>query len=84
MVIELNKALCEANTRRMMLHAKDAAADYDSIIIVADDTNVLMVNVAVQARIDFNMYTYGTRARTRHLMSRKCVQLLHKKNVLLC
>ena len=49
------KVLDEADTR-MLLYAKHAAADYDSIIIVADGTDVLMLSIAVQARIDCNIY----------------------------
>ena len=72
-VNELNKVQAETDTR-MLLHA---AADYDSIMIVAVDTDVLMFSMVVQARIDCNIYTYGTRARTRNLMPIKYVPLLH-------
>ena len=79
---EQQKVQDEEDTH-MLLHANHAAADYDSIITVADDTEVLMLSMAVQAHIDNNINTYGTRARTRNLMSRKRVQLLHKEHVLL-
>ena len=53
----------EADTR--LLYAKQAAADYDSIIIFADDTDVLIISMAVKARIDRNLYVkYDTRVWT--------------------
>ena len=60
-MIELQKVQDVADTR-MLLYAKHAAADYDSIIIVEDVTDVLMLSVAVQARNDCNIYTYSSRA----------------------
>ena len=46
----------------MLLHAIHAAADYESIIVVAGDTDVLILCMAVQARIGCNFYvTCGTR-----------------------
>ena len=72
-VNELQKVQDEADNR-MLLHAKHAAADYDSIIIVADNTDVFMLSNGCSS----------SRARIRNLMPRKCVQLLHKEHVLFC
>ena len=79
----VKKVQNETDTR-LLLHTKLTAVGYDSIIIVVDDTDVLMLSMTVQARIDCYTYTYGTRATTRNFMPRKCVQLLHKEHVLLC
>ena len=63
-VNEMKTAQEEADTR-MLLHAKQAAADYDSIIVVTGDIDVLILCMVVQARIDCNLYVKcGTRART--------------------
>lgn len=52
----------------LLLHAKHAAVDYDSIIIVADDTDLLVLSMAFQDRIDCNLYMEcGTRTKTRIL-----------------
>ena len=53
-VNEVKTAQEEADTR-ILLHAKHAAADYGSITIVTDDTDVLILCIAVQARIGCNL-----------------------------
>ena len=57
----------------MLTLAKQAAVDYDSIIIVADDTDVLILCMAAQARIGCNLRVTmcGTRTRTITLDAKK-------------
>ena len=76
---ETNTVQEEADTR-MLLHAKQVAADNDSVIIVADDTDVLIICMAVQVCIGCNLQESGQ----SYSMSTKCVQLLFKEHVLLC
>ena len=40
----------------MLLHARQAAADYDSIIIATYDTDVLILCMVAQARICCSLY----------------------------
>ena len=58
---------------RRHLYTKHAAADYDSIIIiVADNTDALILRMAVQARIDSGLcVNCDTRVRTRILDVKK-------------
>lgn len=64
-VPELQSAQEEADTR-MLLHANHAAAQYDSVIIVADDTDVMILSVAFQHHIGCKLYIKcGTQTRTR-------------------
>ena len=64
-VDELNTTQEEADTR-MLLHAKQAAADYTSVIIVADDTDVLILCMAFNQQISCNLYVRrGTKTRLR-------------------
>ena len=62
---ELNTTQEEADTC-MLLHAKQAAADYTSVIIVADDTDVLILCLAFNPQISCNLYVRrGTKTRLR-------------------
>ena len=63
----------EADTR-MVLHASHAAKNYDSVTIAADDTDVLIVSMALQSQINCNLFIRcGTKNNTRLLdVSRLC------------
>uniref|UniRef100_UPI00358F38F6 uncharacterized protein n=1 Tax=Myxine glutinosa TaxID=7769 RepID=UPI00358F38F6 len=54
-VADLASTQEEADTR-ILLHAKNASGNYSSIIIVAEDTDVFILCLAFQRKIDCDMY----------------------------
>ncbi len=57
----------EADTR-MLLHSQHASKDHETIVIVSEDTDVLIVSLAFHSRIDANIYIRcGTKNRLRHI-----------------
>ena len=57
----------EADTR-VILHAKHAAPHVSSIVMVAEDTDILLLCLAFHRDIDCNMYVKGgTATRTRYI-----------------
>jgi hypothetical protein len=66
----------EADTR-LLLHAHQAAPNFESAIIVADDTDVLILGLAFSKDIDCNVYMKsGTQTRTRFIDVTKLAHVL--------
>lgn len=74
--IELRSTQEEADTR-VILHAKHAAAYMSSVIIVADDTDIILLCLAFQHEIDCELFVKcGTATRTRYIDIKKVSQAL--------
>ena len=66
-------------------NAKHATSDYGSVVIVADDTDILVFSMAFQNYIDSNLFlSVAQRPGQRCLMLRKCVLMLSKEILQLC
>ena len=64
-IIALQTNQEEADTR-ILLHAKHAAAEYSSLICIADDTNVFVLSLALCNCINSNIFVRrGTKTHTR-------------------
>ena len=63
----LRPSQAEADTR-ILLHAKHASSDIASVIIIAEDTDVVIPCLAFQTNIGFNMFVNcGSNTRTRFI-----------------
>ena len=61
----------EADTR-IPLHAKHASGNYSSIVIVAEDTDVFILSLAFQSKINSTMYIKcGSATRIRYIDVKK-------------
>ena len=66
----------EADTR-MILHTKHAAPKFKSVILVADDTDILILSLAFSSEIACNIFMKcGTKTRTRYISITKLAQVL--------
>ena len=64
-VEELRSTHEEADTR-LLLHSRHASADFTSVIIITEDTDVMVLCLAFQNEIDTNLFLRcGTSIRTR-------------------
>ena len=74
---ELGSTQEEADTR-LILHSAHAAAEgYQSVILVADDTDVFLLLLAFSVEIDAAIYLkYGTQARTQYTDVKKIASSL--------
>jgi len=78
-VVELKTSQEEADTR-ILLHAKHASSDVSSIVIIAEDTDILIVSWNAKESISCNIFIKcGTKNRTRFIDVSKVATSLGKQ-----
>lgn len=81
---ELKTSQEEADTR-ILLHANHALSDVYSIVIIAEDTDILVLSLAFHETISCNMFIKcGTKPCTRYIDVTKVAKSLGKRCATLC